>query len=257
MSDTIVNVEALLNRVASWERLDRLFRWGSPTIWYRGQSDSQHWIQPGVLRERFVLRTAEACYYMPGSPEHLHCSIALEQDLNSSARRMAVSLLSSTNLVDMYFEFQHFGLPTRLLDWTTNPLGALFFAVNNNPESDGRLFVLDTTKLRPGDPLDARDDLVAQTIEYLFGTRDVLPGASVLPIYPDWKIGRMLQQGSCFTLHAPGAPEITDEQSESCIIPKEHKADILDELSRLHVNWATLFPDLEHVIREVKRAWGV
>jgi type I restriction enzyme M protein len=37
---------------------------------------------------------------------------------------------------------QHHGLPTRLLDWTTNLLASLYFAVRANPETDGRIFAL-------------------------------------------------------------------------------------------------------------------
>src|SRR6266498_5137977 len=54
----------------------------------------------------------------------------------------------ATNLVDFRpsndFEWliiaQHYGIPTRLLDWTSNPLVALFFACNGDFSNDGAVY---------------------------------------------------------------------------------------------------------------------
>ena len=53
------------------------------------------------------------------------------------------------SMFDRLVRMQHFGLPTRLLDTTSNPLVALFFAAESvEPEADGAVVVLNLPRLR-------------------------------------------------------------------------------------------------------------
>lgn len=54
----------------------------------------------------------------------------------SGGRLMALELLAA---------LQHYGVPTRLIDFTFNPLIALWFAVEKHPDADGRLFAIDSS----------------------------------------------------------------------------------------------------------------
>ena len=83
------------------------------------------------------------------------------------------------------------------------------------------------------------------------------------------RFSRMLQQAARFTLHLPGAeplkvfpPEqVADEgPPRTCSaydVPSHAKAELLQELRGLNVDWASLFPELDYVAREVRAEFGL
>ena len=81
---------------------------------------------------------------------------------------------------------QHYGLPTRLLDWTSNPLKATYFAVRDDPETDGAMFALAPTSWGP--LLEKHEDLGS------IGSDQYL-----MTIYPHAIDSRIIAQESVFT----------------------------------------------------------
>ncbi len=62
---------------------------------------------------------------------------------------------SSENILELVASAQHYGIPTRLVDWTRDPYVALYFAVNNNSDPDDGCYSLIYTNLNNHTVLDS------------------------------------------------------------------------------------------------------
>ena len=257
---TLESVDDLLRLVEEWESRFVQQPQAFPSIWYRGLAEVEWELRPFVERKEF-LRTIRD-NRLP-TPAEIH---EREVAINLEFRRRALFLLDrGLSDLDVYFLAQHHGLPTRLLDWTRNPLAAIFFAVNDCRDRDGGLYVVEPTffadRDQRSDPVfNMNDERILQTIAYLFGRQAELQlPPQIVPLYPDLSLGRMHRQDSAFTLHMPGAAPI-DESPESVakyLVPAAAKESLLRTLRRLGVSWANLFPDLDHLAQEMRVAWNI
>lgn len=201
-----------------------------------------------------------------------------EQLIIEEFKRVAPSLYSKIplegNNLDWLVLMQHYGAPTRLLDWTESILIALYFAVKKSNESDGEMWVLYPLALNKKSAgfyaLPLRNNAFLQ---YLVSEMNYpenkktklteqlqLDGIPKYPLafYPTLNFTRMVVQSSVFTIHPkPQEENRIEDILESdkflfrYIIPAKHKKKILEDLNALNIKNHKLFPDLDHLAQDL------
>lgn len=162
------------------------------------------------------------------------------------------------------FLMQHYGHPTRLLDWSESFLCALFFAVEDTQHSkeDGAVWVLNTSKLNgdlalsgASDPKGAQE---AFSLPFKADTPPNLGSFKAGAILPKESDLRMLVQLAGFTIHGgwPIEPlnglDGCDKFLHKFIVPASAKEKLFKFLYRLGIRRANLFPDLANLAEEIK-----
>lgn len=248
LREFLKHVETLDNK---WGR-----KKGHIELWYRGQTTDEI-PRPKLYRKDFRSRDADA-----------ELRIEFQRRVTQLARDRALS-----DHCGHYFLMQHFGAPTRLLDWTEGALLALYFGVRSEiitgkTPKQVVVWVLDPFALNKL-VMDWKESIA------LPGWKEVkpwLPKDPLALLQPRFPIAidpthvdlRLAVQRSHFTLFGrskDGLAELKRRHGKKLrlaqIVVKGKKRirRIVDQLEACGIRETSVFPDLEGLSREISDDW--
>ena len=225
--------------------------------WYRGQSEHKKLVPKiGRLHEH-------------GGKYLENFKGTQEQNLLHRFRRRAYAFEGRIlNDWEALFLGRHYGLPTRLLDWTANPLVALYFACCDSLDKRGCVWGIarvveeenDLDMLKLANEGEDPFDLYSVTEK---GRKPVNKTQDAVKIlHPFYNSPRIVAQGGIFTFHSNPWVDLKSYVGKSFYrnrldishlieweIPARAKPKIIQQLDNLGVNRRTAYPDLEGLAR--------
>ncbi len=235
-------IEREVTNIAGYLNALRLDQDGTAT-WFRGHAKAEWTLLPGIMRSTSGLSEG-----------------SLLARFKQSAAMLTERLPNSS--FDWTFLMQHYGVPTRLLDWSESPLVALFFAVvefERYPNSDASVWCLKPTLLNknagildPQEPqyIPSFDDTELQPYasENMRTTRvGLLPVASIATR----NNARIQAQLGTFTIHHTISEPVESVGTKShvikYVIPQHAREGLHKELKLLGLTQFSLFPELASV----------
>lgn len=232
--------------------MDGYIKWHGDSL-----SDYEEWVNKVSKGELAVFRGQRKFWpLLPSISREKHCDHSLlqvEKNLFYSFKNEAKDCLhlQPESDWDWLVVGQHHGLPTRVLDWTQDPLVALWFALEKHKDegSEPEVWVLRVN----GD--DVIKDL--QNAKPFLGTRTKL-------FHTNFKIPRVNKQKGCFVLfkyiEKIESGFVSLEQNyrlrgkiEKILIPDRVADEILGQLNIKGYSRESLFPDIDEVAKLVKK----
>jgi hypothetical protein len=255
-------IESLDQFVSRVEKINT--RWNdvkkSPAIapWFRGAPDIGHQLAPGLYR-------AKSKDYVEEENENRR-----EFQLRGYPF-LSEALYHPRTAWDWYFLMQHFGLKTRLLDWTESALVALYFATGEsrwrgrNPKSkcDAVVWVMNPWLFnhRYGfgeDRIPSFEDPVVKPYldDYFKPSKPVTWPDRPLAFEPPHNSLRLAAQRGKFTIHGKSRKSLNvfsdDEDVFVKIVINGKERDwVRQQLGRAGITEGTLYPGLEGLSRDI------
>lgn len=124
---------------------------------------------------------------------------------------------------------QHYGLPTRLMDWTRNPLVAAFFAIDKPYEADGAIYVL------------TKKEKMIETEKNV----DPFDYDKIGFFIPAHVTKRIIVQTGIFTIHPNPEEEYSNGELFQIVIPYKVGRKMKRILHKYGINKSSIFPGLD------------
>lgn len=217
---------------------------GNESLWWRGQAKEDWGVVPSIHHK---------------GKAKWEAAMAVRFRNRAGVRHAAAAALGD-GAAGWLFLMQHYGLPTRLLDWSESPLVGLFFAVREEQYhgSNGALWAIAPSRLnkcQTGDSMIFGTGAASTLFNEAFNIDQTATTGQTLAIIAPHNDLRQMVQASEFTIH--GSPQPLNEHPNAgdflirINIPSVAKAGLKQSLTLLQVCEASLFPDLEHLAREI------
>lgn len=212
---------------------------------YRGQACS-YWELDASIRRSYKLINNEIDMY--------YDILSLKPD----------AFVNDNSIYERLITMQHFGMPTRLMDVTRNPLVAIFFACNNLQEvqNDGVVFLFNPDK---NNILNFEDNDLNEGLKSFYnknkketnGSNQLLE--SVHFIKGVAKNQRINNQSGDFIFVGNGEnikTELKSLPTEIIVIDAPTKKVLLEQLESLNIHGGSVYPDLSHMSNYVKNKYA-
>ena len=223
-------------------------------LWYRGEENASLTLVPSIQR----------------SQKRIDAERYITNDFYIRARQILDNPPEKHNYASWVSLMQHYGLPTRMLDWSQSPLVAVFFATETykqTPDIDACVWVLAPGLLNErvglGNciyPIDAdtTQEMLLPAFKHAHHNPELK--GKILACSSTENNLRMYAQHSNFTVHnsSDRLEDICDENMlYKIIIPCERKEYFIESLRVFGITQGAIYPDLDHISSDLKDSYGI